>query len=159
RLQSLAPRARRVVDKMPGNYHHLGFIATLFPRARIIHCRRDPLDICLSCFAQDFASMPIWTNDLRAAGHVYREYERLMAHWGKLFPINFLDSDYATVVAEVEAGARRLIVSGGLEWEEGCLEFYRPQRLVKTASLEQVRRPIYDSSVSRWRKYERHLGP
>jgi tetratricopeptide (TPR) repeat protein len=159
RLQSLSPRARRIVDKMPGNYHHLGFIATLFPRAKIIHCRRDPLDTCLSCFAQDFGSLPIWTNDLRATGHVYKEYQRLMAHWRQVLPIQFLDFDYAAVVADVEAAARRLIEFCGLDWEEGCLEFYRTQRMVKTASLEQVRRPIYDSSVGRWRKYERHLGP
>jgi tetratricopeptide (TPR) repeat protein len=159
RLRSLAPQARRIVDKMPGNYFQLGFIATLFPGAKIIHCRRDPLDTCLSCFAQDFEALPIWTNDLRAAGHVYKEYQRLMAHWHQVLPIEFLDFDYAAVVADVESAARRLIDFCGLDWEEGCLEFYRTQRIVKTASLEQVRRPIYDSSVGRWRKYERHLGP
>jgi len=159
RLQSLAPQVHRIVDKMPGNYHHLGFIATLFPRAKIVHCRRDPLDTCLSCFAQDFGELPIWTNDLRAAGHVYREYQRLMAHWRQVLPVEFLDFDYADVVADVEAAARRLIDFCGLDWEEGCLEFYRTQRMVKTASLEQVRQPIYDSSVGRWRRYERHVGP
>ena len=159
RLRSLSPESLRIVDKMPGNYHHLGFIATLFPRAKIIHCRRDPLDICLSCYAQDFGSLPIWTNDLRAAGHVFREYQRLMEHWRRVLPIEFLDSDYATVVTDLEGSARRLIAFCGLQWEEGCLEFHRTERLVKTASLEQVRRPIYDSSVGRWRNYERHLGP
>jgi len=159
RLRALAPEALRVVDKMPGNYHQLGFIATLFPRAKIIHCRRDPMDTCLSCYAKDFSVMPVWTNDLRALGHIYREYARLMDHWREVLPIPMLDFDYADVVADIESAARRLIEFVGLEWEESCLQFYRTERLVRTASLEQVRQPIYDRSVGRWRNYERHLGP
>jgi tetratricopeptide (TPR) repeat protein len=159
RLRSLAPGATRIVDKMLTNYHRLGLIATLFPRARVIYCRRDPLDMGLSCYSRDLASMPIWASDLWAIGHVYRECERLMAHWHRVLPIPILEFVYEDVVGDLEGSARRLIDHCGLEWESNCLEFHRTDRQVKTASLEQVRQPIYDSSIGRWRKFERHLAP
>jgi tetratricopeptide (TPR) repeat protein len=159
RLRNLAPYAARIVDKMLTNYQRLGLIATLFPRARIIYCRRNPLDMGLSCYSRDLASMPIWASDLWAIGHVYRECERLMAHWHQVLPIPILELAYEDVVSDLEGSARRLIDHCGLDWETICLEFYRADRRVKTASLEQVRRPIYDSSVDRWRRFERHLAP
>ena len=159
RLRNLAPHAGRIVDKMLTNYLRLGLIATLFPRARIIYCRRNPLDMGLSCYSRDLASLPIWASDLWAIGHVYRECERLMAHWRSVLPIPILDLAYEDVVGDLEGSARRLIEYCGLEWEKTCLEFHRADRQVKTASLEQVRRPIYDSSIGRWRRFERHLAP
>lgn len=149
----------RIVDKMPMNYPLLGLIATLFPRARIIHCHRSPLDTGLSCYSRDLASMPIWTCDLRAIGHVYREYERLMTHWRRVLPIPMLELAYETVVDDLEGSARLLIEYCSLEWQSACLRFHRTDRQVKTASAEQVRQPIYNTSVGRWRRFERHLAP
>jgi tetratricopeptide (TPR) repeat protein len=159
RLRGLASGATRVVDKMLTNYHRLGLIATLFPRARIIYCRRGPLDMGLSCYSRDLASMPIWASDLWAIGHVHRECERLMAHWRRVLPIPILEFVYEEVVGDLEGSARRLIDYCGLEWESNCLEFHRTGRQVKTASLEQVRQPIYDTSIGRWRRFEWHLAP
>ncbi len=159
RLHKLGPDAARVVDKMPMNYYHVGFIATLFAGAKIIHCRRDPMDIGLSCYSKDFARVPIWASGLQSIGHVYRQYDRLMSHWRRVLPIQMLELDYESVVANLEASSRRLIDYCGLEWQDSCLEFHRTDRRVKTASLEQVRKPIYQSSVGRWRKFERHLVP
>jgi tetratricopeptide (TPR) repeat protein len=159
RLRGLAPDATRIVDKMLTNYQRLGLIATLFPHAKIIYCRRDPMDMGLSCYSKDLASMPIWASDLWAIGHVHRECERLMEHWRRVLPIPILDLAYEDVVGDLEGSARRLIKYCGLEWEGACLEFHRADRQVKTASLEQVRRPIYDSSIGRWRRFEKHLGP
>jgi len=158
-LQGLAPAASRVVDKMPMNYYRLGLIATLFPQARIIHCIRDPMDTGLSCYSKDFASFPVWASDLKSIGQMYRQHDRLMAHWRRVLPINTLELRYESVVGNLERSARQLIAHCGLEWEDACLEFHRTDRQVKTASLEQVRRPIYDTSIGRWRKFERHLGP
>jgi tetratricopeptide (TPR) repeat protein len=159
RLRLLAPGALRIVDKMPLNYRRLGLIATLFPCARIIHCRRDPLDTGLSCYSRDLAFLPIWASDLPAIGHVYRQYERLMAHWRRVLPIEILEFTYETVVADLKGSTRRLIEYCGLEWEDSCLDFHRAERQVKTASIEQVRKPIYDTSIGRWKRFERHLGP
>jgi hypothetical protein len=159
RLQSLAPMASRVVDKMPLNYLHLGLIATLFPKAKIIHCRRDPMDVGLSCYSKDFANFPLWASDLRSIGLVYRQYDRLMEHWRRVLPITIFAFQYEEVVRDLESSAYRLIQYCSLDWEDACLEFYRTERQVKTASLEQVRRPIYDTSIGRWRKFEQYLAP
>ncbi len=159
RLQRLSPGASRVVDKMPMNYRHLGLIATLFPTAKIVHCRRDAMDTGFSCYSKDFVNFPLWASDLRSIGQVYRQYDRLMAHWRAVLPMEILEFRYEDVVVDIEKSARRLLEHCGLAWEDACLEFHRTDRQVKTASLEQVRRPIYDTSIGRWRKFERHLGP
>lgn len=159
RLRKLAPTALRIVDKMPENLNRLGLIATLFPKAKIVHCRRDPMDTGLSCFSKDFASFPLWISDLRSIGQVHRQYDRLMEHWRRVLPIELFEFQYEEVVHNLESCARSLIRYCGIEWEDACLEFYRTQRQVKTASLEQIRRPIYDTSIGRWRKFERHLVP
>ena len=159
RLRSLAPKASRIVDKMTMNYSNLGLIATLFPKGTIVHCRRDPLDTGLSCYSQDFANSLLWASDLRSIGQVYRQYERLMEHWRRTLPIDIFEFRYEDVVCDFERWGRALIGHCGLEWEDACLKFYETQRSVKTASLEQVRRPIYATSIGRWRKFERHLSP
>jgi tetratricopeptide (TPR) repeat protein len=159
RLQERGPSAQRITDKHPFNFRHLGLIATLFPRVRFVHCRRDPMDTCLSCFSQDLTHKAIWSGDLKTLGHAYRLYERLMAHWRAVLPARMLEVDYETVVDDLEGHTRRLIAFCGLEWEESCLDFHRTSRLVRTPSMEQVRRPIYRSSVGRWRKFEGHLAP
>lgn len=159
RLESRAPKAARIVDKMPVNYQHLGLIVTLFPQATVIHCRRDPMDTGLSCYSKDFDATALWACDLKTIGQVYCQYERLMEHWRSTLPIKVLEFQYEHIVASLEHHAHQLIEFCGLDWEAGCLEFYRTERLIRTASVEQVRRPIYHSSVSRWRRFRQHLMP
>jgi tetratricopeptide (TPR) repeat protein len=159
KLRQLGGTATRVVDKMPVNLFHLGIIATLFPRARVIHCRRDPVDVCLSCYFQNFANPHLFTLDLRHLGHYYREYERVMAHWVKVLPLPLFELHYEELTADPEAASRRLVAFCGLEWDERCLRFHDNQRLVHTSSLLQVRQPIYRDAVGRWKRYEAHLQP
>jgi tetratricopeptide (TPR) repeat protein len=160
-LRRLAQRgglASRIIDKMPDNYLHLGLIAALFPRARVIHCRRDPLDTCLSCYCQNFVGLN-YSWDLEDLGFYYREYELLMAHWRAFLPLPLLEVGYEDLVAEPESVSRRLTTFCGLEWNERCLDFSASLRPVRTASKLQVRRPIYAHSVGRWRRYAAHLEP
>jgi tetratricopeptide (TPR) repeat protein len=158
RVQDLAGPARRITDKMLVNFLHVGFIATLFPRSRVIHCRRDPLDTCVSCFMQIFRGLS-FTLDLEELGTYYREYERLMAHWRALRPLPMLEVAYEDLVADVEGVSRQLVDFCGLAWDERCLRFYENPRTVRTVSKLQVRQPVYKSSVARWRRYESQLGP
>lgn len=158
-LRAKAPGASRVVDKLPLNFQHLGLIAALFPRARIVHCRRDPRDTGLSCFAQNFVKGLDWSFDLASIGHFYRQYRRLMAHWQAVLPTPILAVDYEELVADVEGVSRRLIEFCGLSWEDSCLDFHRSVRPVYTSSLQQVRQPIYRSSLGAWRRYEQELQP
>ena len=159
RLHALSPDAERVTNKGVALYLHLGLAAILFPGARILHVRRDPLDTCLSCYFHYFTGAQDFTYDLEDLGLYYRQYERLMAHWRRALPRPILEVRYEELVADQEAVSRRIIAFLGLEWDDRCLEFYRTKRAVQTASADQVRRPIYASSVGRWRAYEAHLGP
>jgi tetratricopeptide (TPR) repeat protein len=151
--------AARVVDKLPGNYLNLGLIAALFPRARIVHCRRDPLDTCLSCFCQNFGGPTPYTLDLAHLGHYYRSYARLMGHWAAVLPVEVFELGYEELVADQEGVSRRLLAFCGLDWDDRCLRFHETERAVYTASVLQVRRPLYGSSVGRWRRYEPFLQP
>ncbi|HYM32018.1 MAG TPA: tetratricopeptide repeat protein [Candidatus Cybelea sp.] len=159
RLKSLAPKALRVTDKMLDNLFMLGLVAVMFPNARVVFCRRDPRDTCLSCFFQRFETGNFFAYDLRACGFRHFEVDRLIDHWHRALPLKMLDVQYETLVAALEPESRRLIEFLGLPWEEQCLEFHRTERVVSTASFWQVRQPLYDRSVGRWRNYERHLGP
>jgi Flp pilus assembly protein TadD len=156
RVRDLAGPARRITDKMLVNFLYLGFIALLFPRARVIHCRRDPLDTCISCFMQMFRGLS-FTLDLEDLGLYYREYERLMAHWRTVRPLPMLEIVYEELVADVETGSRRLVEFCGLPWDERCLRFYENPRTVRTVSKLQVRQPVYGTSVGRWRRYGSQL--
>ncbi len=151
--------ARFVTDKMPGNYFYLGLIRLLFPQAPIIHCRRDPLDVCLSIFFQNFAKEHKYAFDLMNIGHHYLQYARLMAHWRRVLPGPFMESRYEDLIADQEARSRELITFCGLEWDEACLKFYNEKRDVRTASNWQVRQPIYSGAVQRWKNYESYLVP
>jgi tetratricopeptide (TPR) repeat protein len=159
RLRERGGAAERVIDKQPFNFLHLGLIATLFPRARLIHCRRDPIDTCLSCFVQYFGKPHPFALDLAHLGHYYREYERLMDHWRRVLPVPMFELHYEELTADQDGVSRRLVEFCGLEWDQRCLRFHETQRPVRTASTLQVRRPMYRSSVGRWRRYEAHLGP
>lgn len=159
RLEQDANGALRSVDKMPNNFNYLGLIALLFPRARVIHCVRDPRDTCLSCYFQDFGIRNTFTCDLAQLGHYYRLYRRLMAHWQAVVPNPILEVPYEALIADQEAWSRKLIDFVGLPWDARCLDYYKTDRPVLTSSFWQVRQPIYTSSIGRWRHYERHLGP
>jgi tetratricopeptide (TPR) repeat protein len=158
RLAGLGGKAARVVDKMLHNYLHLGSIFALFPRARVIHCRRDPLDTCLSCYFQNFT----WVNyacRLEDLGFYHRQYERLMRHWREVLPLQVYEVQYEELIRDQERVSRELISFCGLDWSNRCLAFHENARAVRTASKLQVRRPIYTSSMLRWKRYESHLLP
>ncbi|WP_276329890.1 tetratricopeptide repeat-containing sulfotransferase family protein [Rhodobium orientis] len=151
--------AERIVDKMPGNILHVGLIGTMFPNATLIHCMRDPMDTAVSCFMQNFKETLSFTTDLGALGLYYRETLRLMEHWKAIFPGRILEVQYEDTIADPETMSRKLIAHAGLEWENQCLDFHKTERTVRTASQWQVRQPIYKTSVEKWRRYEKHLGP
>ncbi len=155
----LDPRASRIVDKMPANFMYLGVIALLFPKARIIHCRRDRLDTGLSCYFQNFVHAHPWSCDLNLIGEFYRNYELMMAHWKSELPLPILDVQYEDVVAEQERASREIIDFLGMEWDPNCLDFHKTEGAVRTASKWQVRQPIYNKSVGRWQKYAAYLAP
>jgi tetratricopeptide (TPR) repeat protein len=158
-LQGLAPKALRVIDKMPPNVYRLGLIRLLFPSARVILCRRDPRDCCLSCYFQWFSEGNAFAFDLAHCGHEHLMVDRAMAHWREVLPLRMLEVQYEDVVADLEGQSRRLIDFLGLPWDPACLEFHKTPSTIRTASVWQVRQPIYDRSVGRWRNYEKHLGP
>ena len=159
RLRALDTQAARISDKLPANFLYVGLIALLFPRARIIHCVRDPMDVCLSNYTQRFGVGNRYSYDLNSLAGYYRQYRRLMRHWHAVLPGRILDVRYETLVAEQERVSRHLVESIGLEWDARCLDFHRTERVVHTASHVQVRQPMYASSVARWRRYERELEP
>ncbi|MGE0008821.1 MAG: sulfotransferase [Parvibaculaceae bacterium] len=152
-------RARRIVNKLPHNFEYLGLIALSLPKARIVHCRRDPMDNCLSCFMQSFNASHAYNRDLETLGLYYREYHRLMRHWKEVLPLEIFDLSYEEMVAAQERMSRALIAFTGLGWDDACLAFHDTERSVSTPSRWQVRQPIYTSSVEAWRAYEKHLAP
>jgi tetratricopeptide (TPR) repeat protein len=155
-----APGALRIVDKMPANFFYSGLIHLMLPNAQIIHCRRDAADTCFSNYALLFTTEHRFTYDLQELGRFYCAYEALMAHWRAILPADrFLEVRYEDVVNDLEGQARRLIAYLGLEWDAACLEFYKNTRQIRTASLNQVRQPIYHSSVGRSKPYAKHLAP
>ena len=158
-IYQLSDNAIRIVDKMPHNFQHLWFIALMFPRARVIHSLRNPLDTCLSCYFTDFAYGHGYRNDLRTLGLYYRQYRRLMEHWQKVLPISFLDVRYEELVENQELVSRSIINFCGLDWNERCLEFHRSRHSIKTASNVQTRKKMYRTSIGRWENYEKHLAP
>ena len=157
-LKQSAPDAQRITDKMPHNFRHLGLIQLLFPAARVIHVVRDPMDTCLSCYFQEFSAAHAYTRSLRDLGAHYRDYERLMQHWHNTLTIPILTLHYEDVVSNLGEFSRKLIAFCDLEWDDACLDFHRQDRVVQTLSAEQVRRPIYSSSVGRWKNYRSHLA-
>jgi hypothetical protein len=149
--------AARIVDKMPDNYIHVGLIATLFPNATLIYCRRDFRDVALSCWFTGFGTVR-WTNAVEHIASRFEQHVRLMDHWRSVVPAPFHEVEYEETVADLEGTARRLVAACGLEWDPTCLEFHRNRRAVRTASFAQVRRPVYASSVGRWKNYESELA-
>ncbi|MFT4252360.1 MAG: sulfotransferase [Caulobacter sp.] len=153
------PEPARVTDKMPINSLHLGLIAKLFPGARIIYCRRDPRDIAVSCFVELFDLEHDYTTDFEDFAGYFLEHERLMAHWRQVLPIPIRELRYEDLIADPETVIRDLVSHCGLDWDPACLDFQATERTVQTPSRWQVRQPIYQTSMGRWRRYEAHMAP
>lgn len=158
-LARLFPRGERVTDKRPDNFLYIGLIKRLFPDARIVHTKRDPLDNCLSIYFLHLDHSMGYALDLADIAHYYIQYRRLMAHWKSLYGADILDLDYDALVREPRPTIERLTQFCGLEWEEACLSFEQAARAVKTASVWQVRERLYQRSSGRWRNYAAHLAP
>ena len=149
-----AGNAKRITDKLLTNYFFLGLINLLFPKAKVIHTQRDPVDTCLSGFTKLFKDDMPHSYDLGELGRYYGKYRELMEHWEKVLPEGFMTTVvYEDVVADTEKEAKRLIEFLGLPWDDKCVDFHKSDRPVKTASVAQVRKPIYKTSVERWKKY------
>lgn len=156
----IAEGAVRLVDKMPGNVLFAGLILLAFPNARIIHCRREALDVCWSCYSKHFTRGHEYSYDLRELGRYYRAYDALAEHWrNTLPPARYREIRYEELVEDQEAESRALVEFCGLPWDEACLDFHRLDRRVKTASHQQVRQPIYKTSVGKWERYKTFLKP
>ena len=152
--------AGRFVDKTLENYLHVGAIALMFPKAVILHAVRDPVDTCLSCYRQLFASGGETLYDLADIGAEYAAYRGVMEHWGRVLPGRVVDVDHEALVADPERRIRWLVTEAcGLAWNDACLRFHEAAGPVRTASSGQVRQPIFTTSVARWRRYERELAP
>ena len=156
-INAMNNSATLVTDKMPQNFIHLGVAQILFPQCKVIHCMRDPRDTGLSCFMTSFLAGQEFANDLSHIAQYYRDYERLMAHWKTVLDLPMLDVRYEDVVADQEGQSRRMLEFLGLPWDANCMKFHQTHRAVPTASREQVRKPIYNSSIGRWKRYEKHI--
>ncbi len=150
----------RFIDKDLGNHLYIGVIHLMFPKARILHTVRDPVDTCFSNFRTLFLTAQEQSYDLAEIGRAYVQYRQMMEHWDKVLPGRVIEVDHEALVADPEARIRWLVTQAcGLEWDEACLAFHKTKRPVRTASVAQVRQPIFTTSVQRWRRYEKHLGP
>ena len=159
-IRERADAERFITDKMPENFRLIGMIKLLLPKAKIIHCCRDPLDTCLSIFKNYFSGGGIsYAYNLGELGQYYNLYSELMAHWGTVLPDFIYDIHYEDLVADQESQSRALVAHCGLEWDDACLEFHKTDRPIRTASNVQVRRPIYQDSVRSWKHYEDWLAP
>lgn len=153
------PNALRITDKLPHNFQNIWLIALLFPNARIIHCKRNPVDTCMSIFLRNFGDGHWYTRDLETLGKFYKLYEEQVAHWKAVTGLKWYDNDYEQLVADPEPNIRRMIDFLGLPWDEKCLSHTETERSVMTFSRWQVRQPIYKTSVEKWRKYAPYIGP
>lgn len=158
-LRKRSASALRVTDKMPMNFLHMGLIGAMLPGARVIRCERDPRDIAVSCFFNLPGDRAHYSDDLATFGRFWRMSEDLMEFWESLAVVRQMRVRYETLVGDAEGESRRLVAFIGLNWDERCVRFFENKRVARTASLDQVRRPMYSSSIGRWKHYERFLGP
>ena len=156
-LQKLSDNTPYITDKMPSNFHFLGYIESLFPNAKILHCVRNPIDTCLSCYFQYFSNGQDFSYSLSDLAHYYNAYERLMQHWKTHLQIPVLDVHYEDMIANHEETSRKIFGFLNIEWSDSCLDFHQTRRKVTTASYNQVRKPIYKSSVNKWENYRGHI--
>jgi len=159
RLGTISKHSERVINKHPLNFQHIGLIRLMFPNAQIIHTHRNPLDTCLSCYFQNFTNGQDYSFNLENLADYYSQYHRLMTHWRKLYKGKFLELKYEDLIAQTERSSRLMMKYCQLPWEEACLDFHHSNRPVNTASHQQVRTPIYQHSVNRWKHYEKPLQP
>ncbi|QPO13200.1 sulfotransferase [Thalassospira sp. A40-3] len=154
------PATKLIIDKMLGNFSWVGLILLSVPGAKIIHCRRNPVDTCLSCYSKRFANLQVYTCNQTELGEFYRAYEDLMAHWRAVLPKDrFIEINYEDLVTNIEPEARRLIDFLGLPWDDAMLDFHKTERSVRTASAAQVRQGLYQTSVERWKPYAPYIKP
>ncbi len=158
-LGSKSGSVLRITDKTPGNYLYIGLIFLMFPKAKIIHCHRDPMDVCFSNYIQKFSRLLPYSCDLADIGFYYIQYQKLMMHWEKLFPGRIHHVSYETLVNDKDEIIKGMIDYCGLPWNDRCLFSHENKRFIRTASDWQVRQPIYTSSIKRWKHYEKYLGP
>jgi tetratricopeptide (TPR) repeat protein len=158
-LKKTFPEAEYVTDKRPDNFLYLGLIRTLYPNARIICTARDPLDNCLSVYFQQLGGALNYATGLEDIAHYFIQYRRLMAHWRQLFGENIFDFGYDEFVQDPQPVLGRLLAFCGLEWSYNYLKFYETDNIVKTASVWQIRQPLYQKSSGRWRNYKDHIAP
>jgi tetratricopeptide (TPR) repeat protein len=159
-LRKHSADAKRITDKMPANFMALGLIHLMLPEAKVIHTMRNSADICLSSFTKNFNNSQLHSYDLVEMARFYVNYAKLIEHWREVLPEgSFYEVQYEQLVANPEEETRKLVEFCGLEWDDACLSPHKTERNVKTASITQVRQPIYTSSVERWRRYETHLKP
>ncbi|MBI1328094.1 MAG: tetratricopeptide repeat protein [Alphaproteobacteria bacterium] len=159
RTQKLAPDYKYITDKMPGNFMQIGQIMATLPNAKVIHCMRDPVDTCLSCYKQLFARGQYWSYNLSELADFYNHYEDLMKFWNDFFPGRILNIQYEETVQDVETQARKMLDFIGLEWNDACREPHKTDRPILTASKGQVRKPVYKTSVKAAGTYEKYLEP
>ncbi len=158
KLHAMANGETWITDKMPSNFMFLGLIELLFPDARILHCVRNPMDTCLSCYFQNFSQGQYFSYRQSDLAFYYRQYQRIMAHWKRVLNIPILDVHYEELVSDQERTSRQMLEFIGLDWNADCLDFHKSKRIVRTASYSQVRNPVYRNSVERWKNYEQHLS-
>jgi hypothetical protein len=158
-LNGFAGPSERITDKQPLNYELLGLINIVFPKAKIIHIRRNPLDTCLSIYSTHFGGGPNFAYKQENIVFHYREYLRLMEHWRRVLPAEvFFEIDYEELVADKEGVTRQIIDFCGLPWDDACLRHNEKKSMVTTPSRWQARQPVYATSVEKWRHYEPWLG-
>ena len=149
--------AEIIIDKMPHNFVHIGLITQLFPESRIIHCKRNPIDNCLSIYFQNFNDAHTYANRLSSIAHQYKIYADLMKYWDSVLGDKIYTVEYEKLVRDFDTESKSLVEYCGLDWQESCSEFYKNKRHVSTASQDQVNKPIYSSSIERWKNYEDHI--
>lgn len=157
-INKLNTTSRYVTDKMPHNFMHLGFINLMFPNARVVYCKRNPLDNILSIYFQNFTEWHSYAHNLIDIGAAYREHIRLMQHWTEVLDIPIMTLNYEDIVMNQEESSRQLLDFCGLQWDDSVLGFHKSARDIKTASYDQVTQPLYHHSVSRWRNYENQMS-
>ncbi len=158
-LRAASPTATHVTDKMPANAFTLGLAERVAPTARVIHATRDPRDVCLSCYFQELNDSMAFTRDLAACARQHQQIDGLMRHWRTTVSLPWLDLSYEDLAREPESQTRRVLEFLGLPFDPACLAFHESTRHVETASWDQVTRPLYTTSIGKWRRYEKHLGP
>ncbi len=159
RLREFSLEAQRITCKLPGNFFYLGLISLLFPQARIIHCQRRPADTIISIFLQNFVDPLSFSHQIEDLIFYYQEYRRLMAHWHRVIDLEIFTLNYEDLVLSQEQQSRQMLQFTDLKWNPECLDFHNQPRLVLTASRDQVKRPIYKSSLERWLNYAKPLAP